>query len=244
MEPATADSEFQLALLRPVRLGNAFEEAVERILEAIKLGTFTAGDRLPPERELAARLNISRETLREAIKALRQSGHVQTKRGRFGGTFVAYRPRQPTRADLDRAAAGLGGALEDALTFRYAVEVGAAEAAARAALTREQRERLHSRLADVQQADLSGYRQVDSRFHIAVAELTGSRMLTATVIEARSRLNDLLDAIPMLPHNISHTVEQHAAIARAVLAGDPEAARRAAQEHLDGTAALLRGFLR
>lgn len=244
MEPATADGGLGLALLRPVRLGNAFEEAVERILEAIKLGAFTAGDRLPPERELAAHLNISRETLREAIKALQQSGYVETKRGRFGGTFVTYQPREPTPGDLNRAAAGLGEELEDALTFRYAVEIGAAEAAARNSLTREQRERLNRRLADVQQAGLPDYRQADSRFHITVAELAGSRMLTATVIEARGLLNDLLNAIPMLRHNIAHTGEQHAGIARAVLAGDPEAARRAAQEHLDGTAALLRGFLR
>jgi DNA-binding FadR family transcriptional regulator len=56
-------------------------------------------------------------------------------------------------------------------------------------------------------------------------------------------MNDLLTAIRILQHNIAHTADQHAAIAAAILAGDPEAARIAVTEHLEGTAALLRGFL-
>jgi DNA-binding FadR family transcriptional regulator len=62
-------------------------------------------------------------------------------------------------------------------------------------------------------------------------------------VDARMRLNDLLNAIPVLRRNIEHTTRQHAAIATAILAGDPERARHAVAEHLDGTGALLRGFL-
>jgi DNA-binding FadR family transcriptional regulator len=57
------------------------------------------------------------------------------------------------------------------------------------------------------------------------------------------RLNDLLNAIPVLQANIDHTTAQHTAIVAAILAGDPSAAQRAIAEHLDGTASLLRGFL-
>jgi DNA-binding FadR family transcriptional regulator len=57
------------------------------------------------------------------------------------------------------------------------------------------------------------------------------------------RVTDLLNAIPVLQRNIEHAAVQHAAIVDAVLAGDPEAARRAVAEHLEGTGALLRGFL-
>jgi DNA-binding FadR family transcriptional regulator len=57
------------------------------------------------------------------------------------------------------------------------------------------------------------------------------------------RLNDLLNAIPVLQRNIDHTARQHAAIASAILAGDAARARLAVAEHLEGTAALLRGFL-
>jgi DNA-binding FadR family transcriptional regulator len=57
------------------------------------------------------------------------------------------------------------------------------------------------------------------------------------------RLNDLLNAIPMLERNIDHAAHQHRAMAQAILDGDHEAARRATQEHLEATAALLRAFL-
>ena len=67
--------------------------------------------------------------------------------------------------------------------------------------------------------------------------------LTAAVVDVRSRVNELLDAIPLLAPNIEHSDRQHAAIVTAILAGDPAGARRTMAEHLAGTAALLRGFL-
>jgi len=73
---------------RPVRGGNAFEITVARLAQAIKLGLVREGERLPPERELAERLQVSRVTLREAIRALREAGYLESRRGRTGGTFV------------------------------------------------------------------------------------------------------------------------------------------------------------
>src|ERR1700722_7511680 len=94
-----ADAEKVFPLLGPVRTGNAFEETVERLLNVIKLGLIEPGDRFPAERELAARLGISRLTLREAIRELQLAGYVQSRRGRFGGTFVTYSPPPPSEAE-------------------------------------------------------------------------------------------------------------------------------------------------
>src|SRR5262249_60622241 len=77
----------------------------------------------------------------------------------------------------------------------------------------------------------------------ALAERAGSSRPPPAGPDARIRLTDLLNAIPVLQHNIDHTARQHTAIAEAILAGDAARARRAMAEHLDGTAALLRGFL-
>jgi DNA-binding FadR family transcriptional regulator len=115
------------AVLRPVRQGNAFEETVERLLTVIKLGMIPAGDRFPPERELAAQLGISRLTLREALAELQKAGYVSVRRGRLGGTFVTYTPPAPGREQVRRLAREDGAKLADALTFRLAVEAGAAE---------------------------------------------------------------------------------------------------------------------
>lgn len=231
------------AIFRPIRTGNAFEETVERLLQAIKLGVFGPGDRLPAERDLAARLGVSRETLREALRTLQQADCVEARRGRYGGTFVTYRMPEPDVADLRRAVRDLGGELEDALTYRQVLEVGAAEAAARRPLTAEQRAHLQERLTELDAAPAEQYRQLDSRFHLAIAELTGSPALAAAITGARMRLNDLLNAIPMLERNIEHAAEQHRAMVRAILDGDGDGARRATEEHLAATASLLRGFL-
>ncbi|MFI6602122.1 FadR/GntR family transcriptional regulator [Nonomuraea sp. NPDC050536] len=233
-----------LTVLRPVRAGNAFEETVERLLQAIKLGVVGPGQKLPPERELAVQLGISRVTLREAIRALQEAGYLDVRRGRYGGAFVTYTPPAPDTGVLRRVVADMGTAdLTDALTFRMAVECGAAQVLASAKLSNGQRAALQRRLADVDGAAPEDYRRLDTAFHLSIAELTGSPLLATACADARLRVSDLLNAIPMLQVNIDHAATQHRAIVTAILAGDPEAARKAVSEHLEGTAALLRAFL-
>ena len=255
------------AVFGPVRSQNAFEETVERLLAVIKLGVVGPGERFPPERELAALLGVSRITLREAIGDLRNAGYVESRRGRFGGTFVRYAPPSPSRVELRRIAVEDADKINDALTFRMAVETGAAQILAQLGEDgrdehrgddhrrddhgrddhRRARERVRdvllTRLGAVNRAGPEDYRRMDTLFHLAIAELTGSSLLASACADARVRLNDLLNAIPVLQRNIEHTAAQHTAIVDGILAGDTRRAQRAVAEHLDGTAALLRGFL-
>ncbi|MGN9907355.1 FadR/GntR family transcriptional regulator [Phytohabitans sp. LJ34] len=100
-------SSRSMPLWRPVRGGNAFEITVSRLAQAIKLGMVAEGERLPAERELAEKLQVSRVTLREAIRALREAGYLESRRGRTGGTFVvsrAGRPPVPPRGSAGRLA--------------------------------------------------------------------------------------------------------------------------------------------
>jgi DNA-binding FadR family transcriptional regulator len=228
------------AVLRPVRTGNAFEETVERLLQAIHLGVTGPGERLPAERDLAARLAVSRETLRQAIRALADAGYVESRRGRYGGTFVAE-TLPPTESG--RARADLAASLDDVLTLRGVLETGAAEAAAARRLSPADRSHLRAALADADTVDLAEYRRKDSRLHLAIAEVTASALLTAAVADIRIRVNELLDSIPLLEVNIEHSTTQHRRIVARILSGNPTGARSAMAEHLDGTAALLRGFL-
>ena len=138
-----------------MRLGNAFEDTVGRLLETIRLGVLEPGESLPPERELATRLGVSRDTVREAIKSLAEAGYLVSRRGRYGGTFLADELPAPSadgvrfsRADID-----------DALRLREILEVGAARMAAGRTLTAAERETLWSRLTDVRGAAARGLPQ-------------------------------------------------------------------------------------
>ncbi|MBT5037425.1 MAG: winged helix-turn-helix transcriptional regulator, partial [Rhodospirillaceae bacterium] len=76
------------AIIDPVRPTSACELVVEQLRRAIHLGRFLAGDKLPPERELAKQLGVSRTTVREAVKVLEGEGLVRSKRGAAGGLSV------------------------------------------------------------------------------------------------------------------------------------------------------------
>ena len=229
------------AVLRPVRQGNAFEETVERLLRVIKLGMAPVGGRLPAERDLSLRLGVSRATLRDAIAELHRAGYVESRRGRYGGTFVRAVPAAtpaPARSAAERAAV-----LDDVLVLRRVVEVGAAELAAGRRPRDGDADHLDAVLGACCSAEPPEYRRADSRLHLAIAELSGSPSLTAAVADVRVRLNELLDEIPLLATNIRHSDLQHQHIVTAVRNGDASRARIAMAEHLDGSAALLRGFL-
>jgi GntR family transcriptional repressor for pyruvate dehydrogenase complex len=230
------------AIFRPARGHHAFESCVEQLATAIRLGVVAHGSMLPPERELAERIGVSRATVREAIAALRAADMVKTVRGRGGGTVVTYRPGVP--GDGKGIADEHLAELMDALVFRRVVEPGICHVAAARVPGAEQRLMLETALREVEQADTPGlHRQADSRLHLAIASLTGSPTLIQAAAEAQASLHEMLEAIPILAVNIDHSTRQHRAIVAAILAGDPNRARRAMEQHCDDTAALLRGLL-
>lgn len=231
-------------VFRPIRTGQTFEETVERLLQAGKLGVLNPGERLPSERDLAAALGVARETLREALRSLVEAGYFESVRGRSGGTFMRRRPGPVTPASETRdALPGIAARLSEVLDLRRVLEVGAAELAATQVLTKPVRAQLRWLLDESCAVAIDDYRPIDSRLHLAIAEAAGSPVLAGYVAEIRADVNDLLDAIPRLAVNIRNSNDQHRAVVEAVLEGDPVAARDAMTQHLAGTAALLRGFL-
>lgn len=235
--------ELSEAVLRPVRGHHAFESCVEMLGTAIRLGIYPPGSTLPPERELAERLQVSRATLREAIAALRSAHLVKTSRGRGGGTVVMRRPAPAQRQAVDDLDPRRSELL-DTLVFRRVVEPGACHIAASCSLSDSQRDLLTAALQEVTGATGStSYRQADSRLHLAIAMVTDSRLTLDAVTTVQSDLDDMLRAIPVLGVNIEHSNKQHRGIVAAILRGDAARARRLMESHCDDTAALLRGLL-
>ena len=116
------------AVLRPVREGNAFEETVERLLTVIKLGLVGPGERFPPERELAAQLGHQQA---DAARGDRRAaaGPATSSPGAAGSAARSSptRGQRRTWASCAGWRTERGQKLTDALTFRFAVETGAAD---------------------------------------------------------------------------------------------------------------------
>jgi DNA-binding FadR family transcriptional regulator len=215
-----------------------FEETVERLGTAIRLGLLQAGSKLPPERELADELQISRSTLRQALTTLEQSGHLVARRGRSGGTFVAEQPPLAEGADPT-----LGAEAWAILEYRVAVEAGAtllaaerAEAADLARLTE-----LIERMAAAK--DFEAYRRADIRFHIGVAEAARSPRLVEAMTEVQGQVSDLIALIAHPDQVLTHSNAQHRRIL--TLLGNREGTRAVSlmREHIEGTEHILAGLL-
>jgi DNA-binding FadR family transcriptional regulator len=242
MSVGNVEALWTRTMFSPVPVRNAFEVTIERLAQSIRLGVLVEGDRLPPERELAETFGVSRVTLREAIKALRDAGLVESRRGRGGGTFVAA-PRRERARSRDKIEEAIDHSLEDALALRKLVEPGAAALAASRTLSAADRASLLDDRRAAGDCAPALRRRADSRLHLAIAALGGSALVTAVVADVQMRLDELLRAIPVIPANISHSDRQHAEIVDAILGGQVDRARSCMEEHVDGTAALLRGFL-
>jgi GntR family transcriptional regulator, transcriptional repressor for pyruvate dehydrogenase complex len=226
------------AVFEPVQSPSRFEETVERLGAAIRLGILAPGSRLPPERDLADQLRISRSTLREAIGALVESGHLRAARGRSGGTFVVPEP------PLAEGAAGpLPEDWRDVLGLRVAVETGALTLAAERigpaplAIMRDAVERMDAA------ADFEEYRRADVRFHIAIAQATGVARIVALMTEVQAEVTELIAHIAHPPRVLRHANADHARLTEALARGDRDRAARVLRLHLEGTEHILAGLM-
>jgi GntR family transcriptional regulator, transcriptional repressor for pyruvate dehydrogenase complex len=228
------------AVFGPVQAPTTFEETVERLGTAIRLGLLAAGSRLPPERELSDQLGISRSTLRHAITTLTQSGHLVSLRGRAGGTFVAD---APPLAEAQEAIA-LEGRWRDLLDFRIAIAAGAAllaaERAQPAALARMQE---HVETMDAALEDFTAYRHADVFFHLGLAEAAESPRLVAAMTEVQGGMSELIAHIAHPPAVLDRANRQHERLIKLLRRGDGARAVRLVREHRQGTEHILGGLL-
>lgn len=223
----------------PVQPASTFEETVERLGSAIRSGVLAPGSKLPPERELARRLRISRSTLRQALTALVQSGHLVSQRGRTGGTFVSEQPplSEGDGEPLDQRAWA-------ALDYRVAIETGAVVLAAERG-EGQQFDRLEELVGKMGEEleDFGEYRRTDIRFHIGIAEAAHSPRLLSAMTDAQSQMSDLIALIAHPPEVLTSSNEQHARLVRALRKGDAGRAVRQMREHTEATEHILAGLL-
>ena len=226
------------AVFLPVRPPTTFEETVERLGTAIRVGLLAPGSKLPPERRLAEELRISRSTVRLALAALVQSGHLTSIRGRYGGAFVADRPPLHERAEDP-----LGRDGRAVLDYRVAIEAGAVILAAERAERTDfdDLDDLVERMAAP--ADFEQYRRADSRFHIGVAEAARSPRLVTEMTEVQGRMSDLIGRIAHPEEVLTHSNAQHRRLVRLLRERDAGRAVPVMRTHIRGTEHILAGLL-
>jgi GntR family transcriptional regulator, transcriptional repressor for pyruvate dehydrogenase complex len=226
------------AVFKPVQPPTTFEETVERLGTAIRLGLLAPGSQLPPERELADELRISRSTLRQALTTLTQSGHLIAVRGRSGGTFVADEP--PLAEDVGEP---LGHEAWEVLDMRVAIEAGAAVLAAERASADDldRLDLLVERMADA--GDFEDYRRADIRFHIGIAEAARSPRLVSEMTEVQGQMSELIALIAHPEQVLTRSNAQHGRIVGFLRRGEAGRAVRLLREHIEGTEHILAGLL-
>ena len=222
------------AIIDPVRPTSACELAVEQLRRAIHLGRFLAGDKLPPERELAKQRGVSRTTVRDAVKILERDGLVQSKRGAAGGLSVL---EQKTAGGGQPFAARLKE-IEAIYDYRLAIECAAARlAAARrrksdlAALGRQVELMGELAAGDTRElANVSRFMAADSEFHLNIARAARNAYMLSAIEEARAAMFRPIGAVfRRLEDNAN---AYHEALFAAIEAGDADAAEAAMRAHL------------
>jgi GntR family transcriptional repressor for pyruvate dehydrogenase complex len=229
------------AVFKPVHPPTTFEETVERLGTAIRLGLLAPGTRLPSERDLAEQLGISRSTLRQALTTLVQSGHLVALRGRSGGTFVAQEP--PLANDASQGP--LGEHARAVLDYRVTVETGATVLACERAdeTDLERLDRFTEEMSVTESARFDVYRRADVRFHIGLAEACHSPRLVAAMTEVQGQMSDLIQRIAHPDEVLTRSNAQHKRLMTLLCAGETAAAVSLMREHCAGTEHILAGLM-
>lgn len=215
------------------RNGTTAEEVAARLREMIHSGELSAGDKLPPERDLAKILGVSRPTLRAGIRSLSAVGILQSKQG--AGTFVAVADESPTldSSPLRMLSALHGFTSDEMFEARLALEMSIAGLAASRA-TAEQMTTLAEEIAGMYASlnEPEQYLVHDMRFHQIVAAASGNRILTSLMNMVATILFDSRSKTVKRAKDLKESAEQHHNIYRALRDRDPEAAERAMHDHL------------
>jgi DNA-binding FadR family transcriptional regulator len=225
----------------PVQTRRTFEEAVEQIAEKVKLGELQVGDRLPSERALAEQMQISRPTLREAVKVLVDSGLVAVRRGAGGGMFVVTElvppellaRRRELRISEVAQVLEARRVLEPRVAALAAMRAGDEDFRALERTIDEQR-RLAAAGGVVASGNEDRFLALDVRFHLGIARASGNAMLVGLV---RQLYRDLEIARDMAMHHETvpdWVIDVHERTLAAIRSGDLEAVDRVMDEHLAG----------
>jgi GntR family transcriptional regulator, transcriptional repressor for pyruvate dehydrogenase complex len=229
----TTSSGTMFRTIESERSGTSSEEVVSQIRDMIQRGDLNLGDRLPPERDLARQLGVSRPTLRAAIRSLVALGVLQSRQG--SGTFVVEDDGAPTldSSPLRMLAALHGFTIKEMFEARIALEMTIAGLAAERASGEDvatMSEEVMGMFASLDEPEK--FLVHDMHFHQAVASASSNRILTALMNMVAQILFEARSKTVKNATDLKESAEMHRHIYRAIREKNSEAARKAMYEHL------------
>ena len=235
--PVTND-ELTVALGGSITSTTAVAEVARRLLDYFTNDTIEPGDRLPPERQLAASMNVGRSAIREALAALELLGVVTVRPG--SGTYLRGRASELLPQTLSWGMLIGAPKTRELIQVRHALEVQAARQAA-AAMTPADLEVLSGHLAEMEANRTSFERFVtaDMKFHQALAAGAANSLLDDMLQSVRSLIRVWVERALNDSDHAQLTCNEHRAILAALTTGDADQAAAAMSAHMDSAAARL-----
>jgi GntR family transcriptional repressor for pyruvate dehydrogenase complex len=224
------DESTQL-LLKPIEQKTTTELVAQRLVALLSDGTLRPGDKLPPERELAQQLDVSRTTVREALKLMTLSGLLEAKRG--DGTYVRQEFTSFLSQQIEWPVLLSVHELDMIVEVREGLEVKAARLAAERATPEEiERIAVFRQLLEIKGRDIERETDLDMEFHHAVADASHNELLCRLMLSLQNILRQYIALSNQMTDRLETTVAEHQAIFEGIKAKDPVAAERAMIEHL------------
>ena len=225
---------------QPLARSRTYELVLDQIEEQILSGNLGVGDHLPPERELAARLGVSRAAIREALRVLEAQGVLgrpQVGTGPDSGNVIADLPRIGLSRLLRLHVALTNFPLTDVVEARTTLERASARLAA-ANATAEQHATMRGTLDRMAGAEVSReeFNDLDTDFHVTLAEAAGNRLVADMTIALRNAMRHTLlqifDTVEDWAATRGRLLAEHTGIYEAVRAGDAQAAADRVEAHI------------
>ncbi|WP_024756925.1 FadR/GntR family transcriptional regulator [Streptomyces exfoliatus] len=230
-----------MAEWRPVKQSRTHELVLESLERQVLAGELKAGDRLPPERELAPALGVSRSALREALRVMETIGVLVANvgRGPDAGARIVRNPDDALGRIL-RLHLALGSyGVEDVLEARVLLERSSVEAAALRA-SDEDLDEAAELLARMREAgaDVTLFNELDTAFHVLIARSSGNGLVSTLTSAVRESVRTLILQAEEAAEDWAATAEElnreHAELLRLVRAGDGPAAAELVERHIRG----------
>lgn len=224
-------------MFREVKTTKVFEQVIEQIKEIIQNGELRCGDQLPSERDLCERLNVSRTSIREALRSLEMLGIIECRQGE--GNFIKASFEGSLLEPISITFMLHGSKTNEILELRKIIEPETAALAAKNISDAELQEIKGLMSLLNQEDDSEKSAEIDKKIHYKIVQASGNDLITNVMYAISNLINryieDVVTNLFKSPENRNIVKEQHEAVVRAIEAHDALKAAVAMRKHLDYT---------